>query len=373
MSKKKKIIVSVTNDIYTDQRVRRVCDFLHDNDFEVTLCGRLLKNSQAVNDRPYKIVRFRLPFTKGALFYAVYNLRLFFYLVFHKADILLSNDLDTLLANHLAKKFKSNCRLVYDSHEYFIGVPELIKRPKIQKIWRFIEKRTLPKVDKMYTVNGSIADLYKKEYQINIEVVRNIADFKPVSQTFTKKDLGLPTDKHIVIIQGAGINIDRGAEEAIEAIKIVDNCVLIFVGDGDVIPILKQKVNEENLQNKVMFFGKRPYNELMNFTALSDIGLSLDKDTNINYRFSLPNKIFDYIHANTPLIVSDLKEVKNIVNTYNVGLVIENHQPESIANAITKLLNDKTLYNNLKNNTVEATNSLNWSNEKEILKRIFYE
>ncbi len=371
MGKQKKIIVSVTNDIYTDQRVRRVCEFLVNNGYEVILCGRQLKNSKPLPKTPYKTVRFKLPFTKGAKFYAAYNIRLFFYLLFHKTNALLSNDLDTLLANSWAKKFKPNCKLYYDSHEYFLGVPEILNRPKVQNIWRKIEKKYLPKADKMYTVNESIANLYRKEYKKEVKVVRNISDIKTVKTTYSKKELGLPEDKNIVIIQGAGINIDRGAEETIEAIKLVDNCVLIFVGDGDVIPILKQKVKAENLEDKVLFFGKRPYDELMNFTALSDIGISLDKDTNINYRFSLPNKIFDYIHAGTPLLVSNLTEVKKIVTDYNVGVVVENHQPTTIANAINKMLSDKELYQTFKANTKTASKQLTWQNECEVLKTIY--
>jgi glycosyltransferase involved in cell wall biosynthesis len=371
VGKRKKIIVSVTNDIYTDQRVRRVCEFLVDQNYDVTLCGRLLKNSSSLPKTSYKTVRFKLPFTKGAKFYAIYNLRLFFYLLFHKADALLSNDLDTLLANSWAKKFKPNCKLYYDSHEYFVGVPELIEKPKVQKIWHKIEQKYLPKTYKMYTVNESIADLYRQEYNKEVKVVRNISDIKEVKLTFTKKELGLPEDKRIVIIQGAGINIDRGAEETIEAIKLVDNCVLIFVGDGDVIPQLKTQVLQEKLQDKVLFFGKRPYDELMNFTTLSDIGISLDKDTNINYRFSLPNKVFDYIHANTPLLVSDLTEVKKIVEGYNVGIVVPNHQPETIAKAINTMLNNTELYNTYKNNTKKASKDLTWENECKVLKEIY--
>ncbi len=371
VGKRKKIIVSVTNDIYTDQRVRRVCEFLVSHNYEVTLCGRQLKNSQPLPKTTYKTVRFKLPFTKGAKFYAIYNLRLFFYLLFHKTDALLSNDLDTLLANSWAKKLKPNCKLYYDSHEYFIGVPELISKPKVQNFWLKIEQKYLPKTYKMYTVNESIADLYRKEYNKAVKVVRNISDIKKVNTSFTKKELGLPEDKHIIIIQGAGINIDRGAEEMIEAIKLLDDCVLIFVGDGDVVPILKAQVKKENLEQKVLFFGKRPYDELMNFTALSDIGVSLDKDTNINYRFSLPNKIFDYIHSNTPLLVSDLKEVKKIVEGYRIGLVVPNHQPQTIANAIKKMLDDKNLYQTFKNNTKIASKELTWENECKVLKEIY--
>jgi len=252
---KKKIIVSVTNDLFTDQRVRKVCEFLERNDYDVTLVGRKLKNSIRLPKLKYKARRFKLLFNKGPLFYANYNLRLFFYLLFNKADVLLSNDLDTLYANLWARKFKSNCKLIYDSHEYYCGVPELVHRPKIQKFWRGIEKRCIPQVDEMYTVNDSIADLYRKEYQREIKVVRNISDAVKPELTSTRADLDLPVDKRIVIFQGAGINIDRGGKEMIEAIQLVGNAVLIFVGDGDVIDSLKDTVSYNKLEEKVRFFG----------------------------------------------------------------------------------------------------------------------
>lgn len=371
MSKKKKIIVSVTNDIYTDQRVRRVCEFLVAHHYEVTLVGRRLKQSKDLPEMEYKTKRFPLWFTKGVMFYATYNLRLFFYLIFHKADVLLANDLDTLYANHWARKFKRNCRLIYDSHEYFIGVPELIEKPRVQNFWRFIEKRTLPKVDRMYTVNESIANLYREEYNREIDVVRNISDTNKIELKFSKKDLGLPDDKKIVIIQGAGINIDRGGEEMIEAIQLVENAILIFVGDGDVIPMLKDKVEKNSWEDKVRFFGKRPYEELMNFTMHSDIGVSIDKDTNINYRFSLPNKVFDYINAGIPLLVSDLAEIRKIVEGYDIGLICPSHDIKMIADYLTKILEDDTLYAKFVANTRVAASELTWENECKILEIIY--
>ncbi len=361
----------MTNDIYTDQRVRRVCEFLDAHNYDVTLVGRKLKHSKPLLKTSYKTKRFPLWFTKGAMFYATYNLRLFFYLLFHKTDVLLSNDLDTLYANHWAKKFKRNCKLVYDSHEYFIGVPELISNPKIQNFWRFIEKRTLPKADAMYTVNESIADLYRKEYQREIKVVRNISDAKKINLSLSKEELGLPLDKRVVIVQGAGINIDRGGEEMIEAIQYVENAILIFVGDGDVIPSLKEIVKKKDWVDKVKFFGKRPYEELMNFTKHSDVGISIDKDTNINYRFSLPNKVFDYINAGIPLLVSDLTEIKKIVEKYEIGLIIPNHQPRVIAEYLSEILDNPELYSKFAENTKTAAQELTWANECKVLEDIY--
>ena len=370
MSRKKRIIVSVTNDLYTDQRVHKVCQFLHENNYNVLLVGRKRRSSLKLNPRDYKTKRMRLLFEKGALFYAFFNLRLFFFLLFRKSDVLLSNDLDTLLANYLISKIKRN-RLIYDTHELFTEVPELTSRPKVRKIWLGIEKWIFPKLKTVYTVNQSIADIYTKRYNVPVKVVRNISPKWVVTGIKTKLELQLPEDKHIIILQGAGINIDRGAEEAVEAMKHVEHAVLVFVGDGDVIPQLKTKVISENLNEKVMFFGKKPYDELMQYTYHADIGLTLDKNTNPNYKYSLPNKVFDYIHTNTAIIASDILEVSNIVQKHKVGLIINNVSAMSISKAITTLIKDQQKLITFKENCSKASEIENWGKEKAVLTSIF--
>ena len=138
MAKLKHAIVSVTNDLYTDNRVDKICFFLEKQGYSVLLVGRIRKNSNALPTRSYRTKRMKLLNEKGVLFYAEYNFRLFLFLLFHRAALLVSNDLDTLLANYAASKFKPNATLVYDSHEYFTEVPELTSRPKIKKIWEGI-------------------------------------------------------------------------------------------------------------------------------------------------------------------------------------------------------------------------------------------
>ena len=124
---KKRIISSVTNDLLTDQRVHRICKSLSNHDFEVSLIGRRKKSSIALEGRSYSCKRFHLIFEKGPLFYMEYNLRLFVFLLFSNVDLLISNDLDSLLANYLVSRVR-NLPIVYDSHEFFTEVPELIKR-----------------------------------------------------------------------------------------------------------------------------------------------------------------------------------------------------------------------------------------------------
>lgn len=369
MFKNKTIIVSVTNDLVVDQRVHKICSFLHENGYKVTLIGRKSPHSLAVS-RDYKTKRIYLLFKKGPLFYAFFNLRLFFYLLFHHSDVLLANDLDTLLPNYLVSKIKRK-KLIYDSHEYFTEVPELINRPKVQKTWERIEKWIFPKLDTIYTVNQSIAEIYNKKYHKNLFVVRNISKRLDSNRFISKEKLGLPLDQKIIILQGGGINVDRGGEEAVLAMQYIENALLIIIGSGDAIPVLKKLCKEHTLENKIRFIDRKPYEEMMNYTFHADLGLSLDKNTNRNYQFSLPNKIFDYIHAGTPVLASDLVEITHIVKTYKVGEILVDVSPKIIADTINRLFADSAKLEQLKQNCQTTSEELCWENETEVLKQIY--
>jgi len=364
----KKVIVSVTNDLSTDQRVDKVCNTLVSMGFKVCLTGRLLPDSFKLK-RVYQTHRMTLIFRKGPLFYAEYNIRLLGYLLFHKANLLVSNDLDTLPANFTAHILK-HIPIVYDSHEYYTGTPELVNRPRVQAIWKAFERYIFPRLKDIFTVNESIANLYRDEYHKEVHVIRNVPRQWKDKPEATPGKLGFDPDKHLIILQGAGINIQRGAEEAVEAMKYVNNAILMIIGGGDVIESLKEQASINGLSNKVLFFPKIPFPKLMEYTSVAEIGLTLDKDTNINYRFSLPNKLFDYIHAGTPVLASPLPEIKRIIEQYGVGMLIESHDPKHIANCINQMINGN--YKQLmKQNLERAASELNWENEELTLKKVY--
>lgn len=369
MPSHKKIYVAVTNDLATDQRVQKVCDFLKEHQYDVHLIGRKLPDSLNVEHLPFKTTRFSMIFKSGPLFYAFYNIRLFFFLLFRKTPYLLANDLDTLLACSFIKSIKGNM-LFYDAHEYFTEVPEVVNRKNVQNIWKKIERFGIRRVDRMYTVNKSIAELYEKNYSKNADVVRNITSPERLPKHhISRKDIGLKETDFIGIIQGAGINIDRGAEEIVEAAAKIEGFQLLIVGSGDVIPELKQKVEDKGWDN-ICFFGKQPYEKLMQISQLADVGFTMDKDTNINYRYSLPNKLFDFIHSGIPVIASNLPEVTKVVKGHNVGL-ITSHNISDIQSSIIKLKTERSLMEELKANCILASSILNWENEIEVLKKIY--
>jgi glycosyltransferase involved in cell wall biosynthesis len=361
----KRVVVSVINDLSFDQRVDKVCSTLTNNGFDVLLIGRKRKESIPVS-RSYQTYRMNLLFTKGALFYAFFNLRLFFKLLFVKADVFHANDLDTLLANRWASKLRRKS-LVYDSHEYFTGVPEIQNRPKIKMIWEKIERAIFPKLKHIFTVNQSIADLYSSQYNKDVQVLRNVPRNDDLKKTKSRTDLGIPLDKKIVLVQGTGINIDRGIEELLDAISIMEDTVLYIVGSGDVLEHLRARSQDADLIGKVVFIGKLPYHEMMQYTYNADVGVTLDKDTNINYRFSLPNKIFDYIKAGLPVLSSDLVELKKIINQYEIGVITPDHSPEEIKKSLLALWDNDSRFSQYKENTIKAAAELTWEKEVEIL------
>jgi len=322
--------------------------------------------------REYQTYRMVLLFEKGPFFYAEFNLRLFFFLLTHKASLLISNDLDTLLPNFLIQKLRKT-GLVYDAHEYFTGVPELAKRPFVQRIWKRIERKILPSIRYMVTVNDSIAALYHKEYNIVPLVVRNIPLTKKTESGYTpgRFDLELPDDKKIILLQGAGVNINRGAEEAVSAMQFTEGAILLIIGDGDVIPALKSMTLDLNLQDKVRFLPRQPLERLAAYTAMADIGITFDKDTNINYRYSLPNKLFDYIQAGLPVLASTLPEVKKIIDEYGCGAFIENHNPQHIAACFTQFMNDDQFLSECRTNALKASIKLNGETEQKPLLSLF--
>lgn len=365
----KRVIVSVSNDLVTDNRVKRTCTVFSELGFEVLLVGRLRKKSLPLEYHKIKTHRFRLIFDKGALFYAELNIRLFLFLIFKKVDVLYSNDLDTLSANFFATWFKPKSRLIYDTHELFTEVPELENRRFAKSTWLNIEKFIFPKINNVITVNESIAKIYEAKYAKSILVVRNVPEKYENQISFSKSKIGLPEDKFILIIQGSGLNVDRGVEEAVLSMQFIENALLVIVGSGDVIPIAKEIVSQKRLDDKVKFFDKRPYLEMMQLTSNANIGLSLDKPLSDNYKFSLPNKLFDYIQAGIPILSSELIELKKIITKYEIGCFVKTVSPEEIAKNINFLIANPEILDVYKTNCIRAAENENWGFEKMKLVR----
>ncbi len=167
------IYIAVTNDLVIDQRIHRTAMTLLETGAKPVLVGFRRPGSQVIPERPYMTCRLSPVFQKGFLFYACVNFRLFFFLLFRRSVMLVSNDLDTLPAVFLVARIKS-IPLVFDSHEYFTELPELMDRRFVRRVWKGLEKALLPKIQYGYTVCQSISKAYYDKYGVRLAVVRNL-------------------------------------------------------------------------------------------------------------------------------------------------------------------------------------------------------
>jgi glycosyltransferase involved in cell wall biosynthesis len=231
---------------------------------------------------------------------------------------------------------------------------EIVSRPQIYKVWKWIERKTVPHFKYGYTVNKPIADEFEKMYDCKYEVIRSIALYNETLQEQKK-------EKYI-LYQGA-VNEGRSFETLIPAMKQVD-AQLIICGDGNFMEQARKLVADNQLDGKVIFKGMVEPTALKNYTAFSYIGITLfEKDSRSNY-FSLANRFFDYIHSATPQLCVDYPVYREINDQYHVAVLIDDLSPENIAIHLDGMLNDKTAWQKMRDNCMKASKILNWQNEE---------
>lgn len=362
MEHKTKITLFATTDLNFDQRLQRIANSLQTNGYEVVLIGRVLKKSPALQQKDFVQKRFNCWFNKGILFYAEFNFRTFLYLVSDKSDIVTANDLDSVLGVYLGSRFKKETSLVFDAHEYFTEVPELKKGSLKKKIWSWVEKTFVPKFDSHYTVNKSLAHIFKEKLNLDFDVVRNIS-LEVKSKKRYKKN-----QERFILYQGA-LNKGRGLEALIKALPKL-NFPLVIAGDGDITNELKQLGESLQLGDKLIFKGKLEPKVLRELTEQAYIGVNLLENTSLNYYYSLANKFFDYMHAEIPQISMNFPEYKLLNKEFEVAVLVKNLDDAAIVNAFKKL-EDENYYKKLKANCKPMKKVYNWQKEEDKLISIY--
>jgi glycosyltransferase involved in cell wall biosynthesis len=352
----KRIFFTVTNDLSYDQRMHRICTTLAENGYDVTLVGFIKNNSIPLKEEKFRQKRLFCLFRKGKLFYAEYNARLFFYLLFQKIDAICAIDLDTILPCLRISKWKKIPR-IYDAHELFTELKEVVIRPRIRKMWTSIETHSVPQYKLGYTVSESIAAIFHQRYGVNYKTIRNLPRLLPYSQ---------PTKNEKFILYQGAVNEARAFEYLIPAMRWV-NYRLVICGDGNFMPQLKELIKQNKLEEKVELKGMLSPAQLLEFSQQAYIGVAIAEKEGLNQYLALPNKFFDYIHAGLPQVTMNYPEYQKINSRFEVALLIDNTEPKSIADALNKLLDDDVLHSRLKENCLAARKELNWKQEEQKL------
>ncbi len=354
----KRILCTVTNDLTYDQRMHRICTTLAQNGYQVTLIGRKLPHSLPPDTAPFAQHRLPCRFNKGFLFYAEFNLRLWWLLMRTPYDAVCSVDLDTLPAGCLATLLRRKKR-VFDAHEYFTEVPEVTGRPFVKLFWSVVAGCCLPFYRHAYTVGPALAAIFSKKYGLPFSVIRNVPNLESQSPK-------LPGTANILLYQGA-LNESRGIEQLLEAMQQLEGVELWLAGEGDLSDALRQKARDLGLKDKVRFLGFVKPADLKTLTRQAWLGLNVLENKGLSYYYSLANKFFDYVHAEIPVLTMDFPEYRALNREYEVAILLDYLSADAIVGAVRHLQQHPEHYERLCAATRQARQAWNWEREKTAL------
>ncbi|WP_354583604.1 glycosyltransferase [Hymenobacter sp. UYCo722] len=364
-----RLVFAVTTDLCFDQRMQRICGSLAAAGYRVQLVGWQRPASPPLTPQPYQQHRLRGWFQKGKLFYLEYNLRLLMYLLGQRAAAWCACDLDTALPLWLRARLGGQ-PLVYDAHELFTEVPEVVARPAVQRLWRAIEKFIVPRARLAYTVGPALARLFETRYGRAFGVVRNVSRYEPAPF--------LETTGSYILYQGA-LNVGRGLEQLLDAMPLVAGR-LVLCGEGDCSAALRAQAARLGLLasgsdpvGKVEFRGFVLPAELREVTRQAAVGIMLLENVGLSYYYSLANKFFDYVHAGIPQVLIDFPEYRALNDAFDVAELVADLAPATLAAVLNRLLpgGDAARYQHLAANCRRAAPHLSWQQEAQGLQRLW--
>jgi len=358
------IIFTVTNDLSYDARMHRIGGTLAANGYAVTLVGRALPHSIPLGTRPFQQKRLRCFFRKGFPFYAEYNLRLFIFLLFARYDAVCSIDLDTLPAGCVATIIRGKKR-VFDAHEYFTEVPEVVGRHFVKKIWGMVARVCLPFYLHAYTVGPALAKIFEEKYGLKFGVVRNVPT--------RIETLSLKNETPKILFYMGALNEGRGIETMLKAMQSLDNVQLWLAGEGDLSEKLRRLAVELNVKKRVKFLGFVKPDDLKTLAGQAWLCLNLLENRGLSYYYSLANKFFLSVQVGVPVLTMNFPEYRALNEQHEVAVLLDELTPEAVANAVKKLLKDKNLYTRLQKNCLVAREEWNWEKEQGTLLRVWAE
>lgn len=351
----KKILVTLTNDVISDRRMLRITDSLQNSNYDVTIIGRKLSGRKYSNI-PTNVKLISCLFNTGFCFYAEYNIRLLFLLLFSKFDILYAVDLDTLMACGMASKIK-NRPFVFDSHEYFTEVPELINKQLVKSVWNKIGSIFIKRADLRITVGQRLSEALVDKYNVDFNVIRNMGSY-----------YHLPLHGRIVnptkLVYLGVLNEGRGLPQLIEAMNYLPNIHLSLLGKGDLELELRDQVRGLGLSNRIVFKGQIGAEKVIDELTKYHVGVNLLESKSESYRLSLANKYFDYIQAELPSIQMKFPEYQALNEVHDVAVLIDDISIDNIVKGVRQLTSSIHVYQDKVTNCQSAKNVYCWELEE---------
>jgi glycosyltransferase involved in cell wall biosynthesis len=286
------------------------------------------------------------------------------------ADAYHAHDFTALPACYIAAVLRRK-RLVFDAHELPLVDRAYDRRPVIRWLANRVVRAMVPRCDGVITVSPPIvAELQRRYRGPTATVVRNLPVYHPpVTSDRLRRRLNLDGQTRIALYQG-NFQENRSLDKLIYAARfLAPNTIIVFLGKGESQAKLEALIEKEGVGDRVKIVPAVPYEELLEWTASADIGLTLfEPDWSVSIKLCLPNKFFEYLMAGLPVLTSPLEAIVEIVQRYEVGRVVSSLEAESIGKAINDLLADAQALEQMRANALRAAErELHWERESQRL------
>ncbi|WP_406656877.1 glycosyltransferase family 4 protein [Methanolobus sp. ZRKC2] len=300
-----------------------------------------------------------------------YSSKFIYHSAKEKADVYHAHDLSTLLECYIASKLNKS-KVIYDSHELYIR--DFNNKNNYKNLYFYLEHFLIRKVNLVITVNNLISKELQQRYKLeNVpSVIMNCPSLSNSEECNRNDELDSKYDgKNVIVFQGV-IREGLGLRNLIRSVAYLsDDYNLLMIGDGPILDELIDLSKELSLDDKVHFTGKIPHEKLLSYTKNAHLGVIYPEKYNLSHYYMAPNKFFEYIHSNIPVLVPNYPFLKENVLKYKIGLLADNENPEDFAKHITQFFSNREKYDEMKRNTEVAKNNLNWENEERKLLELY--
>ncbi|RME04266.1 MAG: glycosyltransferase [Planctomycetota bacterium] len=283
-----------------------------------------------------------------------------------RPSVVIASDLPTLpLAWQLKRTLGS--RLIYDSHEFYTEQAFLSSKDKREL--RKIEARLLPWVDLLITINGDIAQLFRRRYGVgDVRVIQNAFLSSCPEKKYIHDLLGIGRERRLVLYQGQFLKY-RNLEQLVKLARYFREIALVLVGWGELEAVLKKRCRRYGILDKTVYFlPKIPQRDLVAYASSASLGVIPYPSVDLNTRYCTPNKLFEFISASLPVVANEnLVMLKKILRRYGIGFCLDFHQAEAAAKKIEEVASETELLRLYRNNLELAKRELCWERERKKL------
>ncbi len=370
MSDLKTACITFLGNPYLDSRIVNLIDSLQANNVKVKVIAFDWQTPDFVTVKGdvtiYKLTKQSF----SALFYIKFLFLLFKALRKIKADYYFAEDIYVLpTTSFFAKRRKA--KLYYNSRELYSHIGGLKDKRSVQVLISLVEKFYINKPDYVLVTGELDAEYLTHIYGItNTLLLRNLPSFnKPDKKIDFRSRFNIPKESLILLYQGVLLK-GRGISLMLKALQKIQNTVFIIIGEGVYRKDFEAEAERLGVSDRVFFLGAVEHEQLLQYTAGADVGVALIENISLSYFYALPNKLFEYIMAEVPVLVTNLPQMKAIIEDYGVGEFITAEEPEIIINVIRRWQESPEILKSYKENCVVASKELNWQVEFDKVRKI---